>query len=408
MRLFGRHYGTGEPVGVELSGKRIGRQIALQPAGAALADLEHWPYLAPAFLDIQVNGYGGQEFASADLTAERVAAVIRAFDPFGVARLCPTITTERYEVLCHALDAVASLADSSPEWSYRIPGIHLEGPYITSEDGARGAHPKAHCRAPDWDEFQRLQAAARGRIRILTMSPEFDGSARFIEQVAATGVIVAIGHTSATAEQVRAAVDAGARLSTHLGNGSHVTFHRFRNYLWPQLAEDRLLASLIADGHHLTPEMLRVFVRAKTPERCILVSDISGQAGQAPGRYASPFCDVEILPDGQLVVAGQRELMAGASVPLHSGVANAMRFAGVDLKTAVEMAAHHPAKLLGLEPVGLDPGLHATLVQFELLAPRDPAKPPALRMLCTIVEGEVIWGTPWQPPSAALGPLQAQ
>jgi len=250
-----------------------------------------------------------------------------------------------------------------------------------------------------------LQDAACGQIRILTVSPEFEGSAAFIARVAAAGVVVAIGHTSARPDQIRAAVDAGARLSTHLGNGSHPTIHRFRNYLWPQLADDRLQASLIADGHHLTPDMVRVFVRAKMPERCILVSDISGQAGQPPGRYASPFCDVEILADGQLVVAGQRELMAGASVALHQGVANVMHFAGVDLKTAVAMAVHHPARLLSLDPGGLEPGDPASLVQFELVEEAGAPGPPHLRVLCTVVEGEVVWGTPWQePPGESAGP----
>jgi N-acetylglucosamine-6-phosphate deacetylase len=238
---------------------------------------------------------------------------------------------------------------------------------------------------------------AGGRIRILTMSPEYDESPEFIRRVAATGVVVALGHTSATPDQIHAAVDAGARLSTHLGNGSHPTLHRFRNYLWPQLADDRLTASLIVDGHHLSPDIVKVFVRAKTPERCILVSDVSGQAGQAPGRYTSPFCDVEILPSGALVVAGQRELFAGASLPVSVGVANVTRFAGVDLRTAVNMAVHHPARLLGIEPGGLEPGDPADLVQFSLTSDSAPSNPVEFRTCCTVVDGDVAWGNPWRP-----------
>jgi N-acetylglucosamine-6-phosphate deacetylase len=397
MELFGRLYDTGQAVRIETSDGRVARVVPLWANVPPSDRTDRWPWIAPALLDVQVNGYGGQEFSSAALTEEKVGEIVRAFEPFGVARICPTVTTESFAVLQHALGTIASVCDTSPHWARRIPGIHLEGPYITPDDGARGAHPKSHCRPPAWDEFQRLQEAAGGRIRILTMSPEFDRSPRFIEQVAATGVVVAIGHTSARADQIREAVDAGARMSTHLGNGSHPTLHRFHNYLWPQLADDRLLASLIVDGHHLPPDLVKVIVRAKTPERCILVSDISGQAGQPPGRYTSPFCDVEILPDGNLVVAGQREIMAGASVPVSVGVANVMRFAGIDLKTAVNMAADHPARLLGLDPVSIAPGEPANLFQFDLSPESDDMIPDRLRVHCTVVDGEAVWGNPWQP-----------
>jgi len=397
MELFGRRYDTGQPVRVETFGPHVARIVPLEAGAVPSGPAERWPWIAPGLLDIQVNGYGGQEFSSADLTEEKVASIVRAFEAFGVTRIYPTVTTEGFAVLQHALGTVASVCESSPRWSRRIPGIHLEGPYITAEDGARGAHPKKHCHAPVWDEFQRFQEAAGGRICILTMSPEYDDSPAFIERVAATGVVVAIGHTSARPEQVRAAVDAGARLSTHLGNGSHPTLHRFRNYLWPQMADDRLAASIIVDGHHLPPDLVKVIVRAKTPERCILVSDISGQAGQPPGIYASQFCDVEIFPDGRLVVAGQRELLAGASLPLSVGVANVMRFAGVDLKTAVEMAAHHPARLLGLEPGSIEPGEPANLIQFDPLPDAEETAPEGLRLRSTVVDGEAVWGTPWRP-----------
>jgi N-acetylglucosamine-6-phosphate deacetylase len=397
MEILGRRYDTGQRVRLECSGGRIARCSALQVGPGEGAGDAAWPWIAPGLLDIQVNGYRGHEFASGRLTQETVLDVLRAFEAFGVTRICPTLTTESREVHEHAMRTIAATCEASSQWARRLPAIHLEGPYITPDDGARGAHPKIHCRPPDWEEFQRFQEAAGGRIRILTMSPEYDGSPEFIRRVAATGVVVALGHTSATPDQIRAAVDAGAKLSTHLGNGSHPTLHRFRNYLWPQLADDRLAASLIVDGHHLSPEMVRVFVRAKTPARCILVSDVSGQAGQAPGRYTSPFCDVEILPSGALMVAGQRELFAGASLPVSVGIANMTRFAGVDLRTAVAMATLHPAKLLGIEPGGLEAGDPADLVQFSLSGEADASRPIEFRTCCTIVDGDVAWGRPWRP-----------
>jgi N-acetylglucosamine-6-phosphate deacetylase len=411
MELFGRRYDTAQPVRIEIdSSGRIAGVSTVETGAATASRLEEWPWLAPGLIDVQLNGYGGQEFSSADLSPEKVEPIVRALERFGVTRICPTVTTESFAVLQHALQAIAAACDASPELAHRIPGIHLEGPYITADDGARGAHPKRHCRRPDWDEFQRLQEAAGGRIRILTLSPEFDESIEFIRRVSQSGVIVAIGHTAARPDQVRAAVHAGARMSTHLGNGSHPMLHRLHNYVWAQLAEDELVAGLICDGHHLPSEVVKVFVRAKTPQRCILVSDISGQAGQAPGRYESPFCDVEILPSGRLVVAGQTEIMAGASLPLSSGVANVMRFAGVDLATAVRMAAHHPAALLGIEPGGLEVGDRAEVVQFQLVQSTegdDRDGPGEFRVLCTVVDGQPVWGTPWRPPcDAAVSPVR--
>ncbi len=397
MELLGRLYDSEQAVRIEISAGRVARVVPLEVNATPSRGLDQWPWIAPALVDLQANGYGGQEFSSAELTEEKVANILRAFEQFGVTRICPTVTTEGFAILSHALATIASLCESSPSWARRMPGIHLEGPYITSQDGARGAHPKKHCRRPDWDEFQRLQEAAGGRIRILTMSPEFDGSPAFIEQVAATGVVVAIGHTSARPEQIRAAVDAGARMSTHLGNGSHPTLHRFRNSPGPRLAGVRPRAGLMVDGHPWPPDRVKVFARAKPPGRGTRGGDISGQAGQPPGRYTTPFCDVEILPNGGLVVAGQREIMAGASLPVSVGVANVMRFAGIDLKTAVRMAAHHPARLLGLEPIRIAPDQPANLFPFHLPPETGEGLSPGLRWYCTVAEGEVVWGVPWQP-----------
>ncbi len=130
---------------------------------------------------------------------------------------------------------------------------------------ARGAHPQSQCRRPDWDEFQRLQEAAGGRIRLVTLAPELPGACDFIARLTASSGIAAIGHTAAHGDQIRAAADAGAGLSTHLGNGSHRMLRRHPNYLWDQMAEDRLVATVIADGHHLPPEVLKTIVRASRP-----------------------------------------------------------------------------------------------------------------------------------------------
>jgi len=382
MQLWGRRYDTAEPVRLEIAQGKI---AGVTPSTPESRPAEHGPWIAPGLIDVQVNGYGGPEFSSEDLTPEDVLQVVRAMDRFGVTQFCPTLTTARFEVLRHGLRTIAAACRSLPEVAHRVAAVHLEGPYISTQDGTRGAHPREHCRPPDWDEFQRLQEAADGRIGILTMAVEFDHAPAFIERVAGSGVVVAIGHTAANSAQIRAAVDAGARLSTHLGNGSHPILHRHSNHIWDQLAEDRLVASLICDGHHLPPEVVKTFVRAKTPERCILVSDLVGLAGSPPGRYRGALCEAEVLPSGRLVMAGQTELLAGASLPIGTGVANVLRFAGVTLAQAVGMAVDHPARLLGIDPGRLEPGDPADLVLFELN--------DGLEVRATLVAGDLVFGS---------------
>jgi N-acetylglucosamine-6-phosphate deacetylase len=285
MQLIARRYDNGEFVQIELAAGRIQRvAAAAAPAGG------NCPWVAPGFVDVQVNGYDGQEFSSQALKPEQVAAIVRRHYAFGVTGICPTLTTNSIAALSHGLAAIAAACRQGAEIARRVVGIHLEGPYMSTEDGPRGAHPREHCKRPNWDEFCRLQEAAEGRIVILTMSVEFEESAEFISRATASGVAVSIGHTAAGGDQIRAAVDAGAKLSTHLGNGAHRTLRRHPNYLWDQMAEDRLMASIIADGHHLPAEVLKTIVRAKTPQRTILVSDESGLAGLPPGRYPSSGC----------------------------------------------------------------------------------------------------------------------
>lgn len=383
MPLVARRYDTRELVEISLAEGRIARVMPAAPAAAH----KNIPWVAPGLVDVQVNGYEGQEFSSFKLTPEKVAAIVRRHYAFGVTGICPTLTTQSLEMLSHGMQAIAKACDTWPDIGRAVVGIHLEGPYFSTEDGPRGAHPKEHCRRPDWDDFQRLQAAANERIAILTMSPEFDEAPEFIARVSASGVIVSIGHTGASGAQIRAAVDAGARMSTHLGNGAHRMLRRHPNYLWDQMAEDRLTASLIVDGHHLPPEVVKTMVRAKTPARCVLVSDESGLAGLPPGRYTSSGCELEILGDGRLVIAGQDQLLAGASAPIGVCVANVIRFAGVDLKTAIDMATVNPLALLGKSGGGLRPGDRADLVLFHW-QPDDAD----LQIVATIASGETVYG----------------
>ena len=380
MQLLARRYDNQQTVAVTIAADRL---ASIEPAEANGADL---PWLAPGFVDLQINGYGGQEFNDFELDVEKVAGLSRAIDSHGVTRYCPTTTTQSFELLQHAFQTIDAACQQDPAVAARVACIHLEGPFLSRQDGPRGAHPLEHCRPPDWDEFQRLQEAAAGRIGILTISPEYDNAADVIRRVAESGVVVAIGHTSASSDQIRAAVDAGASMSTHLGNGAHGEIRRHPNYIWDQLAEDGLVASLIVDGHHLPRSVVKSFIRAKQLERCVLVSDITGMAGMPPGLYEnSNLGSVEVLEDGRLVIPGQRQLLAGAALPIGVGVARVMEFAGLSLAEAVTMASSRPARLIGLEPVELEEGAVADLVLFQLEAGE-------LHVQATILAGQLVYG----------------
>jgi N-acetylglucosamine-6-phosphate deacetylase len=375
MRLVGRRYDNGQAVQIEIEQGTIAACVAYEQPDAA--DL---PWLAPGFIDLQVNGFGGQNFTDPHLTTEAVESISASLRPFGIARYLPTIITQSWAIQSHAVSVIAQAIEQSPSVRQRVAGIHLEGPYISLVDGPRGAHPLHACRPPDWDEFRRLQDMAGGQIRLITLSPEYPEAPAFIRHAVDCGVLVSIGHTNANSEQIQAAVDAGARMSTHLGNGSHIHLHRHRNYVWDQLADDRLTASLIADGFHLPPAMLKSLIRGKQPERIVLVSDITGLAGlvgSEPGLYETAGLGrVEVLADGRPVVAGQQELLAGAIQPLHVGIANVMRHAQVSLAEAVDMASTRPARLLGLPFTPFTVGAPADLVRF-----RYPVPTPGLEIL---------------------------
>lgn len=384
MRVEGRRYDHGQPVSIEFEDGRIANIGPFQTGGKGKL-----PLLAPGLVDLQVNGYGGLEFTSSGLTEEAVEQISLAMTPLGVTRYLPTVITQEHDLLRHALGTIADAMQTRPAVASSVIGIHLEGPYISAEEGPRGAHAVKHCRPPDWQEFERLQEAARGQIKLITLSPEYPSAAEFARRAVASGVLVSIGHTNANSQQIAAVVDAGARLSTHLGNGAHARIQRHPNYIWDQLSHDQLTASLIVDGFHLPPSVVKAMVRAKTPDRVVLISDMTGLAGSVPaqpGRYEHPGLGaVEVLPDGRVVVAGQQDYLAGATRPLSTGITRVMEYAGVDLEIAVNMASLHPARLLQLDDRALERGAVADLIEFTL------TDQGAFEVLATFRAGECVW-----------------
>jgi N-acetylglucosamine-6-phosphate deacetylase len=381
MRIRARHYATGEWIHLECEQGRI-HSLAPAAVSAAPADLEcNW--VAPALFDLQINGCEGRSFNSAALTIDDVRHIVDVCHRHGIGGLCPTLITNSHEALRHGFATLRRACEADPDLAHALPGFHLEGPYISEDDGPRGAHPRQHVRPPDWDEFCCFQEAAGGRICLVTLAPERAGALEFIRELVRGGVVVALGHTGATGEQIRAAVAAGARLSTHLGNGSHALLPRHDNYIWEQLADDQLWASVICDGHHLPGAVVRCMVRVKTPVRTILTCDASSLAGLPPGRYDEWGQTFEVLSTGKVVVPGTTYL-AGSAVFTDTCVELVQRFAGVSLREAIDMASARPRELLALPAQGLKEGDPADLMLF------DHHNGHQLQVMKTVIRGQLV------------------
>lgn len=309
--------------------------------------------LTPGLIDLQVNGYGGYDVNAEDVTADTVVALTHALWAEGITSYLPTVITASEERIKHSLSQIAAARRTDPLIAHSIVGVHVEGPYLASDDGPRGAHAAAHLRNPDLAELERWQQASDNLVRIVTLAPERLGSTAYIAGAVARGVRISIGHTGATAELVAGAVTAGATLSTHLGNGTYPVLPRHPNHIWAQLARDQLTAMLIADGHHLPADTLTAMIRAKGVTRSILTSDSVALGGVAPGQYHAPVGgNVTVHEDGHLTLSGSH-LLAGSGHSLRHGLAWAKQNLPYDTSALLTMTTTNPAALLGIsERVG--------------------------------------------------------
>jgi N-acetylglucosamine-6-phosphate deacetylase len=350
---------TREPVDVEVRGEHIER---VTPSKAKV----HLPYISPGFLDIQVNGYMGSDYSLEDLSEEQVAKIIFHLNRSGTTQHVPTIITAPHNRILRNLKVITKAIQSSRDIACTISGIHIEGPFISPADGPRGAHNAAYVHPPDLNEFRQWQEAAEGRITTVTLAPEWEGALEFIQEITSMGVTAAIGHTAAPPDRIRAAVEAGARLSTHLGNASHPMIPRLRNYLWEQLSEDRLMAGIICDGFHLPKSVVQVFTRAKGLDHLILVSDAAYLGGLKPGLYKWNDVEVQVFDDGHLGLAGT-ESLAGAAHLLDWDIPRFMEFTGYSLGETIPLCSRNPGRIQGTpDNYGrLEPGAPANLVIFD-------------------------------------------
>ncbi|HYT76308.1 MAG TPA: amidohydrolase family protein [Vicinamibacterales bacterium] len=299
----------------------------------------------PGLFDLQVNGFGGVDFNAPFVTADRIGEALERMRATGVTRCLPTLISSSFEQFAACARVFARTSDAA------IAGIHMEGPYISPDDGPRGAHPRQHVAPASLDDFNRRQDAAGGRIALVTLAPEIPGALPLIEHLVATGVRAAIGHTAATGQQIGDAISAGATLATHLGNGCAPMLPRHPNAIWELLAADGVLASLIVDGHHLPPATVKAMVRAKGADRTVLVTDATAAAACAPGPFAIGGIACVLREDGRVTLPGTLRL-AGSSLTLDRAIANTVRFTGLSIEDVIPMASTIPARCLGTTTMG--------------------------------------------------------
>jgi N-acetylglucosamine-6-phosphate deacetylase len=316
--------------------------------------------LAPGFIDIHIHGGGGRDVMEAG--ADALPLVERLLAAHGVSSYFPTTVTAPMDA---TLSALARLADtteaaeksSAGELRARPLGIHLEGPFISHK--RRGVHPPENLLTPSVAAFDRFWQAARGHIRVLTIAPELPGAIEVIAAAAGRGVCVSLGHSDADLNTARAGFAAGARHATHTFNAMRPLDHRDPGILGDVLTDARLSADIIADGIHLDPVIVELFLKAKGPDAAVLISDATAATGMPDGRYRLGSLEVEVK-DGRCMAGGK---LAGSVLTMDRAVRNVVQFARWDLQQAVRLATVNPARVAGVKKGGvLEAGARADLV----------------------------------------------
>jgi N-acetylglucosamine-6-phosphate deacetylase len=294
-------------------------------------------YVGPGLIDIQVNGIGGIDFNTNSLTVNDVYEATQKILREGVTLFFPTVITNASDTIVSILKTIDRACREFPLVNDCIGGIHLEGPFISNKNGSRGAHDSGYIQDPNIKLFEKFQEAAGGRIRIITLAPELTGSMDLIRYCRKHGIIVGIGHSAATTDQIDAAVEAGARISTHIGNAVPLMLPRHPNPLWDQLAHNKLYASIIADGFHLSESFVRVVTRVKR-NKTILISDMTVFAGMPPGRYRTHIgSEVILTEEGKVYLKEEPRLKAGAAKTLLDNIGYLLDNRIVNLRNAWRM-----------------------------------------------------------------------
>ena len=317
------------------------------------------PLHTDGLFDLQVNGYAGVDFNDPAIDAAALDHALQAMRHAGVTGCLPTIITAHRHELAERFAALDAAVRGSRLAAAMVPGYHLEGPFLNPADGYRGCHPAAAMTDPDIALVDSLDAALSRPILLVTFAPERAGATAFAQALAARGKAMAIAHSAANFDEVSAVADAGVSLSTHLGNGLPQMLPKLANTLLAQLAEPRLAACFIADGHHIPPPALAALVALKGVDRSILVTDAVLAAAAPPGRYRFAGMDVEHTAAGAVVQPGASNL-AGSALTLDQAVRNVVAWGIADPATAIAMASRHAraalARPLAHHAITLSPG----------------------------------------------------
>jgi N-acetylglucosamine-6-phosphate deacetylase len=350
---------------------RVARQV---PPGIRVVDFGD-AILAPGFVDIHIHGGAGHDVMRAD--ASGLAAVEQLLFKHGVTSYFPTTVTAPVDQTWSALDRLANAIESAaqdegPRKERAQPlGIHLEGPFLSH--ARRGVHPPEDLLLPTLPAFDRFWQAARGHIRVLTIAPELEGARDVIAEAAQRGVCVSLGHSDADLNATRAAVAAGARHATHTFNAMRPLDHRDPGIIGDVLTDPRLSADIIADGIHLDPAIVELFLKAKGPEGAVLITDAISATGMPDGRYRLGSLEVEVK-NGRCLVGGK---LAGSVLTMDRAVRNVMQFAHWDLQQALRLATLNPARVAGLANRGkLTAGTEA---DFVVLSPNGELRSTIIR-----------------------------
>ena len=322
---------------------RQGMVTAITEVASKSTDLA---YMAPGLIDLQINGINGIDFNAVTLTQEDVINATHYLLSQGITTFLPTVITNSDENILAILRSINQACSSDPLVNSCVWGIHLEGPFICPKNGAKGAHDEKYIKAPDWNLFSKFQEAAGGKIKLITIAPEWEGSASFIEKCIDHGVLVSIGHSLADTQQISMAVKAGASISTHLGNAVPLLLPRHPNLLWDQLAEEDLYACIITDGLHIPDSFIKVVKQIKG-KKTLVISDATCFAGMQPGEYQSHIGGSVIVDNEKRVfLKNSPGFLAGAGKSLLENVETLINHKLCTLNEAWQMASLNIADML--------------------------------------------------------------
>ena len=303
---------------------------------------------ATTFFDLQVNGYAGVDFNQDDLQAGDLHRACERLDADGVGGFLATIITDDLDSMCRRLSTLAALRERDPLAQRLIAGLHIEGPFLNEADGYRGAHPRDAIRPADLDSMTRLLDAAAGLARIVTLAPERDNGFAVTRMLATRGIAVSAGHTDATIDELRGAIDAGLSMFTHVGNGCPMHMHRHDNIVQRALSlADRLWLCFIADGAHVPFVALGNYLRVAGEDRTIVVSDAIAPAGLGPGRYTLGRWDI-VVGDDMVPRAPDRSHFVGSGITMRQSADNLRRALGIPDTTVRRLTCENPRSVIGV------------------------------------------------------------